>query len=412
MSEIHNDVFEWEIGKFCKFIVNMTYYFDAGQTLYCNSIDGYFEGTGEMYDDFNGDKRIWIYEGAITVGSITCNNCLYFLYIKGEVMSFPCSTIANGFYTDGRLCIANYNKVDFTFYAENLKEIKRKFRILAENYIMVQCTQIFTDIQDTSSFFNSNRDTIKSITIGNYADIGDYAFYRIPYTTINCGPLNNVGKYAFSNCNGLNDNIEVLGSLGQHAFEYCYYLTSVKCDCDIIDDNAFYKCERLENIEFSATKIRAEAFSGCKSLKSIDLGNVNELGRWAFAHCDSLQYIYNFKYFEDNLSNHFKTGIFMLSDYPFENNPLQTYVSGDNDAILEYKWNSDYRVLNIITGYSLNIENHNNEWITIPLSSDNTGQLKFYVDENILTCHLTDDLDTKYTGVFVAADGKWYQFKE
>lgn len=411
MSNVHDDIFKWQIGEFCSFIVHINYYFDAGQNLYCNAIDAYFEGSGEMYEDFNGDELNAIYDGALIVGFITCNQCLYFLYVKGGVMSFPCSTIANGFYTKGTGCIANYNKEEFTFYANYLTELKRGFGVLAENYVMVQCTQVFTDVQRESSFFNANRNTIKSITIGNYADIGKYAFYRLPYTTIECGPLNNVGEYAFSNCNKLNDNIEIIGEIGQHAFEYCYYLTSVKCNGNIIGYNAFQDCEKLENVILNSSKIRAQAFLGCYSLKSIDLKNVEEIGNWAFGKCSALQYIYNFKYFEDNNSTHYTNGIFWLDD-SFKDNPLQTYVSGDNDAILEYKWIYDYRILNIITGYTLNIENHNNEWITIPLSYDSSGQLKFYCDESLMTCHLTDDLDTKYTGVCVAADGKWYQFKE
>ena len=62
--------------------------------------------------------------------------------------------------------------------------------------------------------------------------------------------------------------------------------------------------------------------------------------------------------------------------------------------------------------YTLVFENHNNEFVKIPLANDSSGQVKINCDDKVLSCHLTDDLDTKYTGVCVAADDKWYQFKE
>ena len=180
---------------------------------------------------------------------------------------------------------------------------------------------------------------------------------------------------------------------------------------------AFYGKDYIESINLTDDcYIANEAFFDCLKLSKINDNNTlgGRVGWRSFCNCISLTSLNILETLVIDNDNKFELShpyVFLVGT---KYKPVVTTVTGEQSIILAYDWERDRRILSteIKYKYSLNIENHNNEWITIPLSSDNTGQLKFYCDDNILTCHLTDDLDTKYTGVCVAADDKLYQFKE
>lgn len=195
-------------------------------------------------------------------------------------------------------------------------------------------------------------------------------------------------------------NIRYVG-LGADGSEYGAfnghdYLESItlRNDC-YITDYAFSGCLKLNKINDSNSlggRVGTQSFCDCISLTSLNILEsliIDTSGIWG----------------SPNYS------VFWITD---QYEPVVTVVTGEQSIILAYNWEQDRRILSteIQYKYTLLFENHNNEWIRIPLKKDSSGQVKINCDANLLSCHLTDDLITKYTGLVIAVDGKWYQFKE
>lgn len=217
-------------------------------------------------------------------------------------------------------------------------------------------------------------------------------------TIKSCKKIERVGVYSCPKLvSVVCDNVEIIG---ESAFVECNLLKSITLsNCLEIKLGAFENCYNLSDIDLSRCEILGGAFSNCSGITNIDLKSAKDINN-SFYNCENLVNIYNLNTVPYN------NAFFVNSE-----ELIKTHVTGNSLMIKRYDWKSCNRYVDVGIGYELNIKN-NNRWIKIALSSDNTGQLKFYVDENILACHLTDDLDPKYTAVFVCADGKWYQFKE
>ena len=170
---------------------------------------------------------------------------------------------------------------------------------------------------------------LTSLTIGNNAEIGDYAFqgagsgaYSISSTltlggkleTVHVGENATVGAYAFNSCHYLKDiDFSHLKSIGAYAFsgeqpEYILFASGEiliprvnafgaafeEADLSALDfekggaigEGAFYNCTSLQSVDLpeTAESIPAGAFMNCTSLATIDLQHVKAVGAQAFAN--------------------------------------------------------------------------------------------------------------------------------
>ncbi len=169
---------------------------------------------------------------------------------------------------------------------------------------------------------------LSSLTIGENATIGDYAFQGAgagtysynratigaQLTTVNLGAGATIGAYAFSGCHYLKDiDLSKVKSIGAYAFygEQPEYLNFADVGFAVVRVNpygssiekadlsgleaedgaplgagAFAYNEKLADVTLSETVavIQSEAFLGCTALKEIDLSNVSTVGAGAFAN--------------------------------------------------------------------------------------------------------------------------------
>ena len=163
---------------------------------------------------------------------------------------------------------------------------------------------------------------LKTVVLGNNAEVGDIAFALSTVTTVDIqGSGVTVGSRAFFGCQNLSsfDFEGVSGKIGDMAFYYCTALTTfVAPNVTEIGNAAFADCFNLTTVSAkSVTKIGANAFGAydtestigsafttvdlpaltevgayafflCKNLTSIDLSNVTTMGEAAFAQCGAL----------------------------------------------------------------------------------------------------------------------------
>ena len=170
------------------------------------------------------------------------------------------------------------------------------------------------------AFYNCT--ALKSITIGDAAEIGDAAFYNCSYLTDFAVPANvtAIGDEAFVGCNrlksisfGTDSKLETIGkaaftgskmtavtlpsglkTIGENAFENANLETiAIPAGVAEIPYYAFYGCARLTKVTVSGTaltRIGEAAFQGCKKLTEIEgmPSSVQEIAPYAFAECDAL----------------------------------------------------------------------------------------------------------------------------
>jgi len=123
-------------------------------------------------------------------------------------------------------------------------------------------------------------DTLRNVTIGTLSDIPEGAFYEcnnIRSISVK-GDVNSVGKDAFYRCRKLKTlEIGAVNQLSPYAFAYCAALGEVKLAEDISDipEGAFYGCSALRTVSFGDNA-------------NVMPSTVNNLGKGAFAYCESL----------------------------------------------------------------------------------------------------------------------------
>ena len=358
-----------------------------------NAVD--IELSGDDYKEFkyNWDDGTEIGAGiniGMTIG--------WAMYYSKQPFNYPCRTINTWIkpdYIDG-----NYpdyrTRDDYVFIAEHLLTLDSNFTWYAKSYQ-------FNSVINVYNGYTLGK-IVNDIYIGgDVVTLYPYAFDSLTFDDVVI-VLNRIYKAYQYSCRNLNN-------LYVKTFEYCVQIgteafcnSNLKCDSTYTLDNGTVidNAIILDNCEF----IKPYAFSNT-TIKLVYFGNkVTLVGEHSFAACERLEYILGYK---DEFNTSIKSGIFILN-YPYsKDNPLITYIDTENN----YDWVEDNRKKRTeIKKYILCIENHSDNYIQISLSSDSSGQLKFNCDDNILTCHLTDDLETKYTGVCTCIDNKWYQFKE
>lgn len=155
------------------------------------------------------------------------------------------------------------------------------------------------------------------------------------------------------------------------------------------------------------------AFSGCLKLSKINNNNSlgGRVGTQSFCDCISLTRLNILESLIIDTSGIWGSpnySVFWITDH---HEPVVTTVTGKQSIIIAYNWERDRRIIGDIK-YSLHFQNHNAQWVGIDMESHSDGQVKISPDGVFKTCRLTDDINTKYTGLCVAVDGKWYQFRD
>lgn len=403
MADFKQVTFQLGINAYVVF--TMTYHYSSNY-MQCDSCNYTFYGAGDIYDEAPTQKMEFD-DGTQVVDPLVFDRCLgWALYYSTQAFTYPYDNIRSWF----KPVFYNTNSPDYRNKTE-LVAIFTKITTLDTNFNFYASQYQFwnvTDVYKVGSFvYYGNTSILQEIIFSGTGIIfhsNSFTKYGITY--------DNLVVRVYCNIDGIEDYGLQANRLYIHGLENCRTIGRWAVYGSVV--NVIDKDE----LAIGAEEIGVKAFYDCILPSVLNLAGVKIVHQGAFCRCNCVTTIKNF-YVEQTLDGNYENvnndndDAFCFWCYDvYSPIPVETKISGSYDLIVRYNWGIDNRILNIITGYSLNIENHNNEWIRIPISSDETGQLKFYVDNNILTCHLTDDLDTKYTGVFVAADGKWYQFKE
>ncbi len=123
-------------------------------------------------------------------------------------------------------------------------------------------------------------DTLRNVSISHTGDVPEGAFYECNNirSIVIKGDVSSVGEKAFYRCRKLK-NLEMspVSSVAPYAFGYCAALGEVRLTEDVasIPEGAFYACSALRSVLFG------EAVNAMPS-------TVTELGKGAFAYCESL----------------------------------------------------------------------------------------------------------------------------
>ena len=172
-------------------------------------------------------------------------------------------------------------------------------------------------------FYYTFATALKSLTIGNNAQIGDNAFsYHASLETVTLGQNATIGKQAFYSCASLKEiDLSKVVSIGDYAFsgdEY-YICLDDNMQYPAVSEEGYYMSTEhapvLERVDLSSTESVGEyAFALCKQLKEVVLGDkITVLPRYAFASCELLETI--------NLQK-----IITIGDYAFQETEMLAQV--------------------------------------------------------------------------------------
>lgn len=269
-------------------------------------------------------KRIDLSSSKITeLGDACFANCTALIDISlgeslkkiGRYAFFGCSSLANktlgeeGSLDDTLIpssveSIGTYAFKDTSLWTNSTTDI-----IYAGNWIVgVKDTKISSaeankDAVGISDYAFYNCATLTSVTgLSNIKQIGRGAFYGCSsIKTLSFGNrLKSVEEYTFYKCTslmsvGLSRNTEYIG---QSAFYKCTDLLSIDLSKTIgntgirkIADFAFYGCSKLETVEFGKflESIGSRAFFGCVKLSGATMPeNLKTIGDYAFYNCSSM----------------------------------------------------------------------------------------------------------------------------
>ena len=151
-------------------------------------------------------------------------------------------------------------------------------------------------IGDNASIGNyafSGAAELESVTLGAGATIGEYAFYNASkLTSIDLSKVISIGNYAFSGdilMIGTDNSfaLQAVGSDGYYMYSYhATPMTSIDLSsAESVGDYAFAYCRELADVKLGAslTTLPEGTFYGCVSLENVNLESVTTLGDYAFA---------------------------------------------------------------------------------------------------------------------------------
>ena len=262
-----------------------------------------FENTAVDTFEFRGDVKIGEY--AFSRSKITTITI-------GDGLKVPTGAFANCTKLETVVIGDNVVIGDFAFYNDQYHAEPEDIVLYYYNSATGQKEPVNSKIYRVK--FDGS---IKSLTIGDNAVIGDYAFYGASnLQSAALGEGAKIGEYAFYNCVSLSDiDLSKVTSIGESAFSgdihfvyteidytniyinengeytYCYYapaFTSVDLSSlESLGENAFALCKKLESVTLGEKldDIPTGAFQYCDVLSKINLENIKTVGDYAFAEC-------------------------------------------------------------------------------------------------------------------------------
>ena len=174
--------------------------------------------------------------------------------------------------------------------------------------------------EEEKYFYYTFATSLKTVTIGDNAVIGDNAFAgAASLETVTLGANAEIGSMAFYNNSSLKEiDLSSAKSIGNYAFSgdvyyvciddsmtyaavspdgyyiYTYHAPQLEAvdlsAAESIGENAFSYCRQLKDVQLndSITEIKQYAFAGCIALENIDLSKVITVGDYAFMESECL----------------------------------------------------------------------------------------------------------------------------
>lgn len=220
------------------------------------------------------------------------------------------------------------------------------------------------NVVDTYSYLRYNftsgvTSMLKSLSIGNNAIIGEYAFFGLArLKSISLGDCATIMDYAFTNAASLTEiDLSTAKYVGDSAFSgtsindlwrhdnmlsYAYEFTMI--DGELVASRYMTSsfAPKLTSVDLSsATYIGSGAFSGNKELSSVKIGSVTQLSDYAFANCTSLTEfdfsgitaVGSYTFYGTKIANADLSDIDEIGDYAFANGALESVVLKDGVII-------------------------------------------------------------------------------
>ncbi len=211
----------------------------------------------------------------------------------------------------------NADRTDFTSSFYTLDNGNRVFYYIYKSPLKSLTIGNNADIGEAAFWFASE---LTSVELGEGAVIGDYAFYTAAsLVKIDLSKAKSIGNYAFSgdilyeyhdqdlqteevDADGnylyryyapklISADLSSAESIGTDSFAYCRELTAVKLGESIteIPEGAFRYCNNLASVNLGKiTKIGDYSFNGCAVI-SLSLDSVCEIGEFAFLESQALK---------------------------------------------------------------------------------------------------------------------------
>ncbi len=141
--------------------------------------------------------------------------------------------------------------------------------------------------------------SLESVTLGAGAEIGYMAFYNnSKLKDIDLSQAKAIGDYAFSGdvyyiC--LDDSMGVAAISHQGQYMYTYHASALEAvdlsSAETLGEFAFAYCRQLKDVQLSEaiSEIKQYTFAGCIALENMDFANITAIGDYAFDECLSLK---------------------------------------------------------------------------------------------------------------------------
>ena len=214
----------------------------------------------------------------MTVGEYAFSNCEH---LESVTVGSNVTLEKAAFYMDGS------NHWTSTFYTENGK------RYYSYVYTSPLHSLTVGDNAVIGDYAFCGAAELTAVTLGSGAVIGDYAFYNDScLTEIDLSQVVSIGEYAFSGDILIMGNDSYFSSQAIDADGYYMYsyhapaFTSVDLSAaESIGTYAFAYCRGLETVTLGGklTEICEGTFNGCTALASVNLDSITEIGSYGFA---------------------------------------------------------------------------------------------------------------------------------
>ncbi len=243
--------------------------------------------------------------------------------------------------------------------------------------------EVYTFMDGETELYSERRtgSKLKTLTIGDNADIGLGAFYgahALETVTLSTNPESKtkIGDYAFSGCTSLeNINLSRVTKIGAYAFSenppYIYssydYLNNTFYTDDLLVDyvtgeyKRLYHATKLTTVDLSALEgdeaLGEYAFLYSKELTTVILGkNLTAISEGAFGDCDKLSKIIKSEDRDNPDAENSLYNVETIGDNAFKQSAIVSIDLSSVKEIGEYAFNDSEKLVSITLGKDVTIE--------------------------------------------------------